>query len=325
VTGPFPKNMMSCNVVKNAQMLIIGGSNSNATTYECDVDSIWGTHNMNLAKEDPEHAIWAAYQPSLTTYAVPNDITAAVGGNGEGQATMTAPPTGFDAPDLAVLATRKAKPATRTPTRPIPSATQPSSPPKKKLGKGALAGIVVGAIVGALLIGFAAFCLFRHLRRDKPQRTPELPGQPPMQQEHYQHQQSQQPHYYDAHSPGIHQYGTSPTLTNPSYIQPPPQAAAPVSELPASGAGTYSSEQAYYEQNRGFSPGAKSTGSQISTAYHARHMSHELGLSPREGSPTATAGTHSPYPESFVATPVGFEGYSNMDAQGSMGYHQQRS
>ncbi|KAI8220050.1 Kelch repeat-containing protein [Colletotrichum sp. SAR 10_86] len=127
VTGEFPKSMMSCNVVDNSQMLVIGGSYSNDTTYSCDADNVWGTHNMNLGQDNDENAIWLRYLPSLTTYAVPTDILTAVGGRDGGRATRTAPTSGFDAPDLSVLMTRKATPATRTPTRPISLATSSSS------------------------------------------------------------------------------------------------------------------------------------------------------------------------------------------------------
>jgi len=315
VTGAFPKSMMSCNVVKNAQMLVIGGTYSNDSTA-CDADVIWGTHNMNLGEENPNKAIWAAYQPNLTTYTVPTDLVTAIGGNGDGQATVTAPPTGFDAPDLAVLATRKAKSATRTPTRFIPGPTSTSKPPKDKLGKGALAGIVIGAVVGVALLGLAGFCIFRRLRKNKPGPTPELQGGTPQ-----VHQHQYQQYYHDPQNPAAQQYGPSPTLTTPSYVQaptqyPPPPAVAPT-ELPTSGMGSYvgSDQQAYYDQNRGFSPGAKSVGS-----YHARQMSHELEVSPRADttSPTVTAGAHSPnpsYPESYAATPVGYEGYPHYNGQ----------
>ncbi|KAF4412470.1 Kelch repeat-containing protein [Colletotrichum fructicola] len=144
VTGESPKSMMSCNVVDNSQMIVIGGSYSNDTTDKCDADNVWGTHNMNLGQDNDENAIWLRYLPRLTTYAVPTDIVTAVGGRDGGGATRTAPTSGFDAPDLSVLMTRKATPATRTPTRPVSLATSSSSnssTPTSGLSKGAIAGI----------------------------------------------------------------------------------------------------------------------------------------------------------------------------------------
>ncbi|UZP36766.1 hypothetical protein NXS19_004582 [Fusarium pseudograminearum] len=78
-TGAFPKSMMSCNVVNDAQMLVIGGTYSNTT--ECDVPIIHGAHNMDLGRQNEKKAIWAAYQPNLTTYVLPVDIRTAIGGS----------------------------------------------------------------------------------------------------------------------------------------------------------------------------------------------------------------------------------------------------
>uniref|UniRef100_L2G7B2 Cell wall anchored protein n=1 Tax=Colletotrichum fructicola (strain Nara gc5) TaxID=1213859 RepID=L2G7B2_COLFN len=85
VTGESPKSMMSCNVVDNSQMIVIGGSYSNDTTDKCDADNVWGTHNMNLGQDNDENAIWLRYLPRLTTYAVPTDIVTAVGGRERGR------------------------------------------------------------------------------------------------------------------------------------------------------------------------------------------------------------------------------------------------
>ncbi|KAK2770979.1 cell wall anchored protein [Colletotrichum kahawae] len=167
VTGEFPKSMMSCNVVDNSQMLVIGGSYSNDTTYSCDADNVWGTHNMNLGQDNDENAIWLRYLPSLTTYAVPTDILTAVGGRDGGGATRTAPTSGFDAPDLSVLMTRKATPATRTPTRAVSVATSSSSnssTPSSGLSRESIAGIAVGSGVALILVLAGCFCFIRRRR-----------------------------------------------------------------------------------------------------------------------------------------------------------------
>ncbi|KAH6953724.1 hypothetical protein BKA56DRAFT_663646 [Ilyonectria sp. MPI-CAGE-AT-0026] len=172
-TGQFPKSMMSCNVVDNAQMLVIGGTYSNASADTCDVPPIQGTHNMNLGEQNPNHAIWAAYQPNLTTYAVPTDIRTVVGGRNSGGATKTAPTSGFDAPDLSVLMTRKAGSATRTATRKTDLATTTAPPPpptqsstsSSSLSAGAIAGIAVGG--SAALILALLGCSFLIYRRRK--------------------------------------------------------------------------------------------------------------------------------------------------------------
>ncbi|KAK0719058.1 hypothetical protein B0T21DRAFT_351819 [Apiosordaria backusii] len=185
ITGPFPKNMMSCNVVNNAQMVIVGGSNSNATGYECDVDVVGGQHNMNLGQENPEKAIWARYQPKLTTYAVPTFIMSAVGGRNTGGARVLTPSGGFNAPDLSVLMTRKAIISTRTPTRDVSLATSqaPSSTggpePAPPLSPGAIAGIAVGGAVVLIALLGGCCCFIRY--RQKHYKGPRQPshGVPP--------------------------------------------------------------------------------------------------------------------------------------------------
>jgi hypothetical protein len=168
MSGPYPKSMMSCNVVDNAQMLVIGGTYSNDTTYMCDADTVWGTHNMDLGEQNSDNAIWAKYQPSLTTYAVPTDILTAVGGRNTGAASKTTPVSGFDAPDLSVLMTRKAASATRTPTRNVNVSTASATPSSTgqdgggaSLSTGAIAGIAVGGSI-AFLAALASCILHIH-------------------------------------------------------------------------------------------------------------------------------------------------------------------
>ncbi|EXL54217.1 hypothetical protein FOCG_07296 [Fusarium oxysporum f. sp. radicis-lycopersici 26381] len=57
-TGTYPKSMMSCNVVDNAQMLVIGGTYLNATEDTCDVPIIQGVHNIDLGKQNQHNVIW---------------------------------------------------------------------------------------------------------------------------------------------------------------------------------------------------------------------------------------------------------------------------
>ncbi|KAK4187144.1 hypothetical protein QBC35DRAFT_385482 [Podospora australis] len=185
VSGPYPKNMMSCNVVNNAQMLVVGGTYSNDTTNMCDVETIGGQHNMNLGEENPANALWAEYQPKLTTYAVPTFVMSAVGGRNTGGANIKAPISGFNAPDLNVLMTRKAVISSRTPTREISYPTDPNagngitSGTTQPLSTGAIVGISVGgaAFLVALLAGC---CLFvRHRQKHyKEARQPVHPVPP---------------------------------------------------------------------------------------------------------------------------------------------------
>jgi len=152
-------------------MLVVGGTYSNDTTFMCDADPVWGQHNMDLGKQNPENAMWALYKPTLTTYAVPTDILTAVGGSPTGGAVTTTPVAGFSSPDLGVLLKRKANIKSRTPTRDVSvptlggaSVRKPSSS-SSSLSAGAIAGIVIGSVVG--FIALVAGCIFCIRRRKK--------------------------------------------------------------------------------------------------------------------------------------------------------------
>jgi len=178
VTGPFPKAMSSCNVVNNgSQMLVIGGRAMNDTT-SCDADEVMGQHNMVLGKNNDEKVIWGRFQPNLSTYTLPTDIVTVVGGNPTGGATVTAPKTGFDAPDMSALMTRTPQFAERTATRNVTTQTatatsSPTSDPNSGLSTGAIVGIAVGASVAgiALLAGFCFFCIRRRQKHYKQPRV----------------------------------------------------------------------------------------------------------------------------------------------------------
>ncbi|KAH7313854.1 hypothetical protein B0I35DRAFT_480501 [Stachybotrys elegans] len=177
VTGPYPKSMMSCNVVHRAQMLVIGGTYSNDTTFSCDADAVWGEHNMDLGEQNEDKAMWALYKPNLTSYVVPTDIVRAVGGDEKGGATKTAPVSGFDEPDLAVLMTRQASAATRTPTRSVSTSTAtPTASSSSGLSTGAIVGIAVGCSVAGILLLVGAICLCLRRRKRARQQPPTAPS-----------------------------------------------------------------------------------------------------------------------------------------------------
>lgn len=73
-----PHNSLTCNVIDNSQMLIIGGTFP--LTDECDSPNTWGVHNLNLGKNGPQKSLWDLYYPNTTTYAVPQEIVARIGG-----------------------------------------------------------------------------------------------------------------------------------------------------------------------------------------------------------------------------------------------------
>ena len=73
-----PHNSLTCNVVNGAQMLIIGGTFP--LTDACDSPEVWGTHSLDLGKQNPGNAMWYDYRPNITSYVVPEEIISKVGG-----------------------------------------------------------------------------------------------------------------------------------------------------------------------------------------------------------------------------------------------------
>ncbi|CAF3455230.1 unnamed protein product [Fusarium graminearum] len=213
-TGTYPKSMMSCNVIDNTQMLVIGGSYANATEKECDVPSIQGVHNMNLGKQNDEDAIWARYQDDLTTYEVPVDIRKSIGGSAKGGASETTPISGFNDPDLEVLMTRTAESGTRSATRATSTSTKTAAPSasdepsSSSLSTGAIAGIAVGCSVASILALLGCGLLI--YRRRKHYSGPRGVAAPPPQGETAM-----------AHNPMSPGQSTSPGGWDPNQVSSP--------------------------------------------------------------------------------------------------------
>ncbi|KAK7522297.1 hypothetical protein IWZ03DRAFT_114691 [Phyllosticta citriasiana] len=169
-----PHGWSSCNVIDNSQMIIIGGW---ATLNEnCDAPTIWGTHNLNLGEDGPQKAKWDLFYPNITSYDVPQDIVAAVGGGTGGGATVVKP-NSWDNRDLPVYFTRTPSYPERSATRSIPasytSTSTSTSSGKSSTNTGAIAGGVVGGVVAlAAIVGLITFCLFRR-RKQKAANAPE--------------------------------------------------------------------------------------------------------------------------------------------------------
>jgi hypothetical protein len=73
-----PHNSLTCNVVNGAQMFIIGGTFP--LTDACDSPEVWGTHSLDLGKQNPDNAMWYDYRPNITSYVVPEEIISEIGG-----------------------------------------------------------------------------------------------------------------------------------------------------------------------------------------------------------------------------------------------------
>ena len=83
---PGGKGWSSCNVVRQSQMLIIGGELTNTSNPECDIPKIGGQHNMWLGQENVDYGDngvpnwWHAPMDNVTEYRVPDQIATSIGG-----------------------------------------------------------------------------------------------------------------------------------------------------------------------------------------------------------------------------------------------------
>ncbi|RPA80742.1 hypothetical protein BJ508DRAFT_362404 [Ascobolus immersus RN42] len=165
----FPHYDLSCTVINNAQMLIIGGTFPRDMEVEaCDVPAIQGVHNLVMGKQNAEKGFWGMFQPNLTKYELPKDIIDVIGGEPTGAAKVKNPTGGFDHVDLNSLFTRSVKAQTREPTRRRPG----EDGEDKKSNKGAIIGAAVGGGVALVLaICLLFFCYRRHNRKNKQVNT----------------------------------------------------------------------------------------------------------------------------------------------------------
>lgn len=174
---PNPHHSLTCNIVNSGQMLIIGGTFPLSDSI-CDSPSTWGTHNLDLGKSSGK--MWNPYLLNITSYVVPPEIVAVVGGSSLGGATATAPANGFLNNDLSVYFQQRASVATRTPTRAIPTPSNSTTPTnngtlhkKSVLSTGAIVGIAIGGAVLLLALFIAGCCLIRrHRRKHNASTTP---------------------------------------------------------------------------------------------------------------------------------------------------------
>jgi hypothetical protein len=60
-------------------MIRIGGDFP--TSDQCDIQTTWGTHIMNLSsKLSTGHGPWSHYNPNVTAYFIPPAVVAKIGG-----------------------------------------------------------------------------------------------------------------------------------------------------------------------------------------------------------------------------------------------------
>ncbi|KAF1991092.1 hypothetical protein K402DRAFT_323651, partial [Aulographum hederae CBS 113979] len=152
-----PHNSLSCNVIDGAQMLIIGGTFP--ISDQCDANTVWGTHNLNLGASNIQNAMWYDYMPNLTVYNVPKELIAVIGGGPSGGATQIRPQS-WDNRDLPVYFSRVPTFPARTPTRAIPGPTSTSTgTPEESSNIAAIAGGAAGGGAALLIVlGVLIWC-----------------------------------------------------------------------------------------------------------------------------------------------------------------------
>ncbi|KAF2749188.1 hypothetical protein M011DRAFT_475920 [Sporormia fimetaria CBS 119925] len=161
-----PHHSLTCNVV-NSQMIIMGGHFPNTTDNFCDVPDIYGQHGLDLGKQNSQGAKWASFNPNLTSYQVPNEITECIGGGSTGGATLVAPAAGFREGDLEVQFSRAYTPGVRDPIRAFPAKDGPPEPERIKSNKRAIIGGAVGGVVAILIICGGVFTAFWRRKKAK--------------------------------------------------------------------------------------------------------------------------------------------------------------
>ncbi|PVH92096.1 hypothetical protein DM02DRAFT_663272 [Periconia macrospinosa] len=176
-SGENPKFGHTCHTAGKRQMMTVGGlldasmyavettgQLPNLTTTKCDK---WG----GVALFDLSNLTWgSSFNLYAPEYQVPGKVVDAIGGSGDGSATMTEPVSGFA---HAALSTMFNPPP---PTSPSPPTSPPSNPPRPEDSHNAhIAGAVVGAVAGiVIIVGLIAWILHRR-RRALPSH--ELPGE----------------------------------------------------------------------------------------------------------------------------------------------------
>lgn len=171
-----PHGMLTCNVIDNSQMIVMGGNFTNTTA--CDAPTVGAQHNLNLGQANILNDKWYQYLPNLTEYSVPSAILSVTGGSANGGASNLSPIGGWSDSALSVYFGQKARFDTRTPTRYIPLATQAPSSGGPKPNIGAIVGGAVGGVVVLIVI---AVLIWWCLRKRKNTKVKELHEQPPAQ------------------------------------------------------------------------------------------------------------------------------------------------
>ncbi|KAF2659858.1 hypothetical protein K491DRAFT_688734 [Lophiostoma macrostomum CBS 122681] len=151
--GGSPRWGHNCHLANGRQMVTVGG---NITDHVCD----WELRG--IAFLDLNTIIWGStFRANNTVFEVPNKLFAATGGSALGNATIKEPSSGWTDPRLKVVFDTARK-------------WDLDANGSKKNHTGAIAGGVVGGVLGLALIAGGLFLWKR--RRDKARQPVELEG-----------------------------------------------------------------------------------------------------------------------------------------------------
>jgi hypothetical protein len=151
-----PKKDLACTTVGERYMLTYGGM-TGGWTYSGSEEDCDQENNYGIRLFDLNNLEWASHYDGPATsnggYAVPTVVYKAVGGDGKGGATQTAPQSGFDTPALSTLFRSSAT---------SPADTNTDTPKPSHIG--AIVGGVLGGLVGLALILGAVLWFLRRLK-----------------------------------------------------------------------------------------------------------------------------------------------------------------
>lgn len=143
----------------------MGGTFPN--TQECDAPNQSGTHNMDLSGNSG--TLWQLFNPNVTTYNIPPEIVAKIGGDSKGGATLRSPEKNWDSNDLAVYFTRIPSLTARTATRAIPSSTSPAKTGSLTGGRkiGTIIGATLGGLIFLILLLLLCLCILKRIKKKR--------------------------------------------------------------------------------------------------------------------------------------------------------------
>ncbi|KAJ9660536.1 hypothetical protein H2198_002473 [Neophaeococcomyces mojaviensis] len=175
---------MTCQLVSPRQMISIGGADSNNITADCDwLDQGLGLLDLSTVTGRDG---WAAsnFEYNVPAYEVPVDVVSAIGGNGKGGATKTAPAGGWATPALSTLFAVSVKQTNTNSSSSSNSSTSAGAGTGSQndnkssdlgLSTGAKAGIVVGAIILVAICLLVALLVLRNIKKKRAVQTKTTP------------------------------------------------------------------------------------------------------------------------------------------------------